>query len=682
MRKRICSHFSWARLKCDRSQPCDTCVRRGLSLSCTYIHFSKTSTSSEQSQPRQPAYLKLQKRVSQLEDLVASQLKSSHACEYSPLPLHCITDRAKSSQAPSSDTGRISVKDAGTTWVESDHWTAILDGISELKDSLEGISDTIGDDSSNVSDSIGPELLLGEQRQAKAQDILAAIPPRPIVDRLVSQFVKAVDLAPMVFHIPTFLNEYEYFWDHQEQISMLWIGLLFAIMCLAVLHQQSGFEPSNPVQNTMDGADTGRLAQLYRAKIAQCLVLGNYTKPSRYAVETLILYMHVEYFRSKDTQTGLWILLGITIRLALRMGYHRDGSDFPQISPFHAEMRRRVWCILFMMDAGAAAQFGLPRMVQVPQSNTAEPRNLLDEDIQEDMFELPPARPESVSTPVQYFVAKNRVISLFGKISDLKTLTESPDYTTVLKLDTALQSVYDSIPPSLAMRPMTKTIVDSPTIIMQRIYVALIFFKAKCILHRTYLVSSWTNQCYMYSRTACVEAALQIVQIQQILDQETRAGGRLYDDRGKVSAAIRSDFLLATTILCVDINHAITKGSASMSHVGKPDIAPNEKVMAVLRDAHLIWLRSCDLSREARQAAQAIEIVLANIQRANDSTRAIWEGTTIDISNSIDASDPTFDAMQTTASPTLFEGPRESEFDGFPDLCLLDLDMASNKLLG
>ena len=58
--------------------------------------------------------------------------------------------------------GRISEEDAGTTWVESDHWTAILDGISELKDALEDISGTIGGDELGVSDSIGPELLLGE----------------------------------------------------------------------------------------------------------------------------------------------------------------------------------------------------------------------------------------------------------------------------------------------------------------------------------------------------------------------------------------------------------------------------------------------------------------------------------------------------------------------------------------
>ena len=672
----------WARLKCDRGHPCDTCVKRGLSLSCTYVPSSKTASSVGQSQPRPPAYLKLQERIGQLENLVASQLKgldrgttdSSHATEYPPSFPNSDTNWVDLSQARRK--GRISVKDTGTTWVEDDHWTAILDGISELKDSIEWIPSHNGDESSDELDSLGPVLLLGERQQAKRHDILAAIPPRPVADRLVSQFLKSVEIAPILLHTPTFLKEYEHFWDHQAQTPMLWIGLLFAIICLAVLHQQSGFEPSSPVRNTQDGADIGRSDRLYRAKTAQCLILGNYTKPSRYTIETLLLYMHIEYVRSKDAQTGLWILLGITIRLALRMGYHRDGSDFSsQISPFHAEMRRRVWCIIIMMDAGAAAQFGLPRMVQVPQSNTAEPRNLLDEDIQEDMLELPSARPESISTPVQYFVAKNRITSVFGKVSDLKTLTQPPKYVDVLKLDGTLQGVYDSIPRSLTMRPMSKTIMDSPSIIIQRIYVALLFFRAKCTLHQTYLVSSWTNQYYRYSHTACIEAALEIVQIQQILDQETRAGGRLYDDRGKVSSVVRNDFLLATTILCVEMNHAITKRS---------DLEGYEKIMAALRSARQTWLRSCDSSREARQAAQAIEVVLAKTktQGTDTSSAVVWEGTTIAMSNPTEGPDVTFDDLLMTANPTLFAGLHDNKTDGFPDLSAMDFEMASDERLG
>lgn len=587
--------------------------------------------------------------------------------------------------------GRLSVESDGTTWVETDHWTAILDGISELKDSLAVAQnyhehETV---SSDMLDSNGPELLLGGSKHVSHQEILAAIPQRSVVDRLVSQFFKSVEIAPMVLHIPTFLTEYELFWDQQEQTSVLWIGLLFGIMCLAVLQHKFGFE----VQHTQDNTDSRRLAQSYRTKISQCLVFGNYTKPAPYAIETLLLYMHVEILQSKDSETGLWILLGIAVRLALRMGYHRDASHFSRISPFHAEMRRRVWCVIFTMDAGASAQFGLPRMVRASQSNTAEPRNLLDEDIREDMSELPCARPESIRTPVQYFIAKNRLISVSGKISDLKTLTSSPQYAEILRLDKVLHSTYDNIPPSLTMRPMSKSIMDDSTTIIQRIYIALVFYKAKCSLHRPYLVSAKGDKRYTYSRTACIEAALEILHIQQILDQETQAGGRLYADRGKVTSIMRSDILLATTVLCVDVHHTITQGSFFVSQNAASDSEPSETVIKALHGAYLIWLRSSDSSREAQQAARALKIVLNNAQAMKETLSAVSKGPLVSSPVSNSGPDPQITTASVLASEranavngTLTAGTSifpsyllESDADGFLDFNSMDFEMVSGQ---
>ena len=665
-------------------------MKRGLSLSCTYVDFNRSSTDrSGQRQPRTSTHLRLQERIGQLERLVASQLdtldtgraKPGHACDQLSSLDNSDAEEKTSSQAPSSRVGRVNVQDAETTWVEGDHWTAILDGISELKDALTEFPGTLGSDDLAASESSGPDLLVGTQKPVTKQEILAAIPHRTVVDRLVSQFVKAVEIAPIILHLPIFLNEYANFWDHPDDTSILWIGLLYAMMCLGVLYQQSGFETPTPFLDTIDGANSRQIAQLYRSKVAQCLILGNYTKPSRYAVETLVLNMQIEHFRSKDTETGVWILLGITLRLAIRMGYHRDGADFPQMSPFHAEMRRRVWCILFMMDAGAAAHFGLPRMVQMMQSNTREPRNLLDEDIREDMDELPAARPPSCHTPVQYFVAKNRLMSVFGRISDLKTVTESPDYSDILTLDASLQSVYDHIPEILVMRPMTKSILDSAAVIMQRVHVALVFFKAKCILHRTYLISSRTNVRHMYSRTACVEAALQILQIQRVLDQETQADGRLYEEGWKMSSVIRSDFLLATTILAVDVNYAVSRGSTTSPHLGEPNLETSEKVVAALCSAHRIWLQSCNSSREARQAVRAIEIVLTKIQKTAASLPFVLERVTVDSLIVNDQSDLTLGSMLMTADPTLFDEPQDTEIDAFLDFSPLDLEMVSDECL-
>lgn len=70
---------------------------------------------------------------------------------------------------------------------------------------------------------------------------------------------------------------------------------------------------------------------LYLKRTAQCIVLSNYTVPGRYKVETLMLYTWGELFRNADAQVGLSFLIGITVRLAMRMGYHRDSKHYPSI---------------------------------------------------------------------------------------------------------------------------------------------------------------------------------------------------------------------------------------------------------------------------------------------------------------------------------------------------------------
>jgi hypothetical protein len=84
-----------------------------------------------------------------------------------------------------------------------------------------------------------------------------------------------------------------------------------------------------------------------------------------------------------------------------------DGSQFPRISLFNAEIRRRIWLVIFMLKVFTSAQVGLPRMLKDFQYDTTEPRNLLDDDFYESMAELPDGMPDTVQTPLQFFVAKS-----------------------------------------------------------------------------------------------------------------------------------------------------------------------------------------------------------------------------------------------------------------------------------
>lgn len=517
---------------------------------------------------------------------------------------------------PLSDTfGRISLENHETSYVGSAHWTSILDGIAELKDHFD--DDTKGHsrtdqetDTGQLASTERPILLFGSTKDTTKEEVLSAIPPRPVVDRLISSYFNAMDMAPVIIHGPTFLKEYEKFWENPMVMPVMWVGMLYAMMCLATQFQSFLVDPKGPDLGPQSPQEVQRLVQRYQEKIAQCLVLGKYTKSVPYTIQTLLLYFTTEHFQSEDTQIGTWILLGMVVRIAMRMGYHRDASHSSQFSPFQGEMRRRAWAILVQLDLVASTQIGLPRMIKESQSDAAEPRNLLDADFDEDVVSLPASRSDKDLTPMLYVIVKNRIMTVFGMISDLTTSTRPISYTEVMKLNKILDEAREAIPTDLKMRPIAKSILDNPDVIMQRIYLALIFNKAQCILHRKYLTAAYSNNQYSYSYQTCIGAALQMLKIQSTLNQETQPGGRLYQDKWKVSSLVNHDFLLATTILCLDRDRDIVM-QPSTQLVNSAEIKEQrEEIMQALHESYRIWLQSSCSSREARKAAEALKIVL------------------------------------------------------------------------
>jgi hypothetical protein len=114
----------------------------------------------------------------------------------------------------------------------------------------------------------------------------------------------------------------------------MWLGLLYAVLCIGARFQAGG--PGVTVTQN-ESLHTARI-DYYREKVVQALILANYTKCPPHTVETLLVYFGTEFTRSSDTQFSMWVLIGMIVRVAMRMGYHRDPSRFANISPFKAEI--------------------------------------------------------------------------------------------------------------------------------------------------------------------------------------------------------------------------------------------------------------------------------------------------------------------------------------------------------
>jgi len=85
------------------------------------------------------------------------------------------------------------------------------------------------------------------------------------------------------------------------------------------------------------------------------------------------------------------MLSGIAVRLALRMGLHRNGISLG-LSPFESEMRTRLWWQIVHIDLRASEISGTIASKDLFFGDVKFPLNIEDEDLHPDMTKLPSER--------------------------------------------------------------------------------------------------------------------------------------------------------------------------------------------------------------------------------------------------------------------------------------------------
>ncbi|KAF7550711.1 hypothetical protein G7046_g7940 [Stylonectria norvegica] len=628
------SHRKWctpnlARLRCDRQHPCAACSRRGLADSCNYATTSSSFTTNaarsvapQSFAPRQP--ISLHDRISELESLVVTVIEGrghpSPPALMSPIssslsfaevfPEIRTTKKFEDGAASLGDHGTLSMRESGTSYVQSAHWEAILTKIRGLKEDL-------------VTDSKaapGSHLFYGPNRHVTRDQILAAVPLRPVVDRLMALHFDSYIITPYLIHSKKFLKEYEGFWEEPSTTSIAWIGLMFSMLYIAAQLRAFTINSANGQAESLE-AEYLTMKDGFREKAVQCLILARYTTGGPYILETLITVLTGESILLKDGATDGWLCISTILHLAMRMGYHRDPDHFPDISPFEGEMRRRIWTTILQLDLALSLEMGLPRSATDTHIDTKQPLNLRDCDFEEDTTEMPPPRPETEWTPVLPLIAKARLTSALGMICNVNAGIIPPSCDEVIRVDALLQDVHNhAIPAVLRWEATPDSVTDSPSLVIQRVSVETTYLKSRILLHRRALIGSPARQPQetdAESMRICLNSAVKILSFQQMLHEESQPFGRLSRLRWKVVHIFNQDVLLATSVLCVYLQDLDkfemqeTRGHTTWS-------ATAEDIRQRLTISHKIWLDLSATSAEASKVAKALNIVLGSTEMSTE----------------------------------------------------------------
>lgn len=495
------------------------------------------------------------------------------------------------------------------------HWAAILHDIKEVKNYFQEHRKQWDEQLVKVQqakdriDSApqGPTFLFGGSKPPPYSELLAQLPKRSVTDKLISRYFNSYDPAVHILHPPSWQRNYEKHWEDPQKSGPAWLGQIFAILCLA-MHSYFRMDDEPP---EFRGKALG-FASKYRALTGQCLLLADVTKPVTHMVEAMVLHLHCEHARSRDAEVGVWVLVGMIVRLAMRMGYHRDPKFYPNITPFQGELRRRVWTFVRQSDLLFSFQIGLPSMIRPGECDTELPRNLYDDEFDEDTKVLPPPRPASEPTPVSYMCAKATMAFAFGKVVERLHSLSMISYDEIMSLDRDLREARAEFPPHLRLRSIDDSMMDPGALVMQRFFLSILYNKGQCVLHRKYLARSRDNNRYAHSRRTCVDSSMELLSHQATLHYESRPGHRLNGMKVFISSLTAADFLLAAMIVALDLCYRAETDSTGQSS-GDMYMWGQERrsdMIQAIEVSNNIWKETRDQSMEAFKASEILTVIL------------------------------------------------------------------------
>ncbi|KAI1748519.1 hypothetical protein F4782DRAFT_516922 [Xylaria castorea] len=637
-----CEPCRTRKLKCNRNLPCDSCVRRSKSSLCHYASNASLGRTGSSKQRN------LQDRLNTLENLIGSfisgdtivrartnsekELDPDHSETISP-PVEQ-SNKAIRLESDSFGHGRAedtftpetphlqTARDGQVNYIDPSHWESILEDIKEVREHLAIPDQPLlqGDPGHGTHRVLADAShLFGSIPYTTFTEILGSLPPQPICDKLVSWYFSTQIFISGIVHQAKFQNEYEDFWKSPSTTPPLWAALLFSILSVIVSMRQI----KNPTPDSSIPP-----VHVLQQRTVQCLVLGKYATANAHALEAFMLHLLSCLIGKSNSPTSKWFEMGTIIRLAFRMGYHRDPFNLSGISPFNGEMRRRVWLNIVQVEALMSYEMGFPSMIPSEFCDTDVPRNLENTDLHIDMTTLPPTRPLSVQTAVRYSIAKHAVMSILKKIvahTQSLAVAAHEKYKGTPALHNEMREAYNGLPETLRRRDINRSFLDSSRLIVERCTIEILYLKGLIILHRRYISYERQSLESDPSRRACIEAALDLLHRQADLQQACEPGGRLYDDRWMFLSLPAHDFLLAAMVVCLDL-------SVSMRSRGAMDESTDYKQLRgreyrALQTSREIWAVNSSNSHEAHVATIALDLMIRKVAEDNSGFLLVDTGT-------------------------------------------------------
>lgn len=378
-------------------------------------------------------------------------------------------------------------------------------------------------------------------------ELEALLPTKEEADALISVYLDQFEQVHRIVHIPTFKREYAHFWESgSKQRYAAFTALVLAMMAVAsCVHTHDDLKFIGMMSNARHWAEKWIWAiDSWQSKQSQ-----KHRRLIHYQVACLLyLGKRVNTIKKKRFWTGS----GALIQDGVAVGLHREPSHMGgKIDVYNQEMRRRIWATVQEFDMQASFDHGLPTLLSQLHYDTNAPRNLDDEDFDEDTTVLPPSKPTKEYTFCSFQHLARQSLPLRLELSRLLTgPTSDIDYDQVIRYTNDLTQEIDALP-SWDMNVDNTKSKKNPLTAYTLLHVQLRQYIIP--LHQPYLKLRKQNSKYQYSEIIYYNAARDIVLLHD----------KLYEQGIRALNFLREDALTTAINLC-SVTMLQPRGSTNM----------------------------------------------------------------------------------------------------------------------
>ncbi|KNG81473.1 fungal specific transcription factor domain protein [Aspergillus nomiae NRRL 13137] len=370
------------KVRCDRNDPCSACIKRG--AECVFpTHIPPRRRKRQRSEDRRHSGFPYQSPIRQ--DNAASA-RISHLD-------HPATTRNAFPSGSRAEQGMLLTGDGKSIYLDSNVWTSVRGELPRAEDVLRDISDN---DSNHSAQGVDDEvsLILGET----VKKSLSALHPSPLhIFKLWQTFLENINPLIKILHGPTVQQQLLEASGSLNTVSKELEALMFSIYCIALVSLKA-----DDVQKTYGESKALLLSRFRRGARLAFTKAGILRTSKTVVLQAFVLYL-LSMRASSDPQS-IWSLCGVAVRMAQRIGLHRDGSELG-LSIFETEIRRRLWRQLSILDVTTAQSSGITSQFPYFSVDVLPPSNINDSELDPRMTDMP--RENHGATEMMFVLARS-----------------------------------------------------------------------------------------------------------------------------------------------------------------------------------------------------------------------------------------------------------------------------------